>query len=117
MCYTTSHTGGFLFYNKIMTNVKIDIKKIAKLAELPIDEEKLGKLEKELETTVEHVERLENINTSHVSGTNTVTDLTNVVRDDVVESSLTQEEALKNAKKTHNGFFVVPVIIEEAVEV
>lgn len=106
-----------MFYNRTMANVKIDIKKIAKLAELPLSEDKLETLEKQLETTVEHVERLENINTSHITGTNTVTDLTNVVRDDVVEPSLTQEEALRNAKKTHNGFFVVPVIIEEAVEV
>lgn len=95
---------------------KIDIKKIAKLAELPIPEGELAKLESQLEQTIEHVDRLQNIDTSSVSGTNTVTNLSNVVREDVVEPSLTQEEALSNAKKTHNGFFVVPVILEEAVE-
>lgn len=105
-----------MFYNRDM-NKTIDIKRIAKLAELPIAEDKLGRLERELEQTVEHVERLQNINTSSVTGTNTVTDLSNITREDVVEPSLTQEEALQNAKKTHNGFFVVPVIIEEAVEV
>lgn len=95
---------------------KINIKHVATLANLPIPEEKLEKLEKQLETTIEHVDRLSEIDTSKITGTNEVTKLSNVTREDVVEPSLTQEEALSNAKATHNGFFVVPVIIEEAVE-
>lgn len=95
---------------------KINIHHIATLANLPISDEKLAKLEKQLETTIEHVERLSEIDTSHVTGTNDVTGLSNVMRDDSVTPSLTQEEALQNAKKTYKGFFVVPVIIEEAVE-
>lgn len=94
----------------------IDMKRIAKLACLPIAEEKLQMLEKQLETTVEHVERLNELDTSTVDETSDITGLRNIMREDVVEPSLTQEEALANAKKTHNGFFVVPVIIEEAVE-
>ncbi len=95
---------------------KINIKHVAELASLPISEEKLKKLEKQLEETLEHVDRLQDIDTSKVTGTNEVTNLSNVTREDIVESSLTQEEALQNAKKTYNGFFVVPVIIEEAIE-
>jgi|SRR5579872_2401807 len=95
---------------------KINIQHIAKLAALPISQEKLEKLQKQLETTLEHVDRLSEIDTSKVTGTNEVTSLTNVTREDIVETSLTQEEALQNAKATYNGFFVVPVIIEEAVE-
>jgi aspartyl-tRNA(Asn)/glutamyl-tRNA(Gln) amidotransferase subunit C len=95
---------------------KINIKHIAKLANLPIAEEKLEKLEKQLEETLEHVDRLQEIDTSKVTGTNEVTKLSNVTRDDVIVPSLTQEEALLNAKQVHNGLFVVPVILEEAVE-
>ena len=95
---------------------KINIQHIAKLADLPISQEKQEKLEKQLEDTLEHVDRLSEIDTSKVTGTNEVTNLSNVTREDVVEPSLTQEEALMNAKQTHNGFFMVPVIIEEAVE-
>lgn len=111
----TSHMGGFLIYNMNM-NKKIDVKKVAKLAELPIKEENLERLERELEQTVEHVDRLNNIDTSDVGETNTVTNLSNITRDDIIEPSLTQEEALQNAKHTHKGFFVVPVILKEAVE-
>lgn len=94
----------------------INIKTLSKLAEMPISETEAQKLEKELETTLQHVERLNDIDTSHVEGTNEVTDVVDVMREDVAKPSLTQAEALMNAKRVHNGFFVVPVIIEEAVE-
>lgn len=103
-----------MVYNCFMT--KINIQHIANLANLPIPEEKLKKLEDQLEETLLHVDRLQEIDTSEISGTNEVTNLTNVTRNDVITPSLTQEEALHNAKKIHNGFFVVPVIIEEAIE-
>lgn len=95
---------------------KINIKHIAKLANLPIPEDKLAKLEKQLEETLEHVDRLQQIDTSKITGTNEVTSLSNVTRDDIVTLSLTQEEALQNAKQIHNGLFVVSVILEEAIE-
>ena len=95
---------------------KINIHKLVKLANLSIPEERLEKLEKQLDSTLEHVERLNEVDTTNVAGTNEVTDLTNCAREDEVRPSLSQEEALANAKQTYNGFFVVPVIIEEAVE-
>lgn len=95
---------------------KIDIRKIAKLANLFLTESEERHLESQLAATITHVESLQDINTDHIEGTNEVTDLKNVAREDVVTPSLSQEDALKNAKKTHNGFFVVPVIIEEAIE-
>ena len=95
---------------------KINIHHVASLASLPIPQEKLEKLEKQLETTIEHIDRLSEIDTSKVDETSDITGLKNIMREDVVTPSLTQEEALQNAKETHNGLFVVPVIIEEAVE-
>jgi Asp-tRNA(Asn)/Glu-tRNA(Gln) amidotransferase C subunit len=40
----------------------------------------------------------------------------NVLREDVVEEKrmFTQEEALSNAKKTHQGFFVVDQLIDQS---
>lgn len=94
----------------------INVKHIAKLANIPVGDEEATRLEKELEETLKHVERLNDIDTSKVEGTNEVTQATNVWREDEVKPSLTQAEALMNAKHVHNGFFVVPVLIEEAVE-
>lgn len=96
--------------------MKINVKHIAKLAEIPITTEEEKKLEKELGATLEHVDRLSEIDTTNVVGTNEVVEAVNVMREDEIRPSLSQEAALKNAKKTYNGLFVVPVIIEEAVE-
>lgn len=106
--------GGFFVYNTDMTKIHID--HVAKLANIPLREDEKAKLEKQLEATLEHVERLKEVDTSKVETTSEVTGLKNVWREDVVEPSLFQAEALMNAKNIHNGLFVVPVIIEEAVE-
>lgn len=98
-----------------MTKTNINIKKIAKLAELTLTDEEAKVLEEQLEKTIEHIESLDAIDTDNVALTNEVTDLKNVAREDVVVPSLSQTDALKNAKKTYNGFFMVPVILEEAV--
>lgn len=96
--------------------MKINVQHIAQLANLPLTVAEEKKLQKELEATLEHVEHLNEIDTSKVEGTNEVTEAINVMREDEIKPSLLQKEALKNAKRTYNGFFVVPVIIEEAVE-
>ena len=96
--------------------MKINVHHIAKLANLPLTVAEEKKLKKELEATLEHVEHLNEIDTSKVEGTNEVTEAINVMRFDEVKPSLSQKEALQNAKKVYNGFFVVPVIIEEAIE-
>jgi aspartyl-tRNA(Asn)/glutamyl-tRNA(Gln) amidotransferase subunit C len=95
---------------------KINIHHIAKLTSLTLTDEEEKMLEGQLEKTLEHVDRLSEIDTSSVEVTNDITGLSNVMREDIVTPSLTQAEALMNAKQVHNGFFVVPVIIEEAVE-
>ncbi len=99
-----------------MADIKINAKKVAKLAKLFITDEEEKMLDTQLEATINHVKSLDDINTDHIVGTNEVTDLKNVAREDEVRPSLSQADALKNAKKTYNGFFVVPVIIEEAIE-
>jgi aspartyl-tRNA(Asn)/glutamyl-tRNA(Gln) amidotransferase subunit C len=96
--------------------MKIDITHIAKLANLPLTDSEKNKLEKQLEETLEYVDHLKEIDTSKVEGTNEVNNLVNVWREDEVRPSLSQEKALMNAKRTYKKFFVVPAILEEAVE-
>lgn len=92
--------------------MKIDITHVARLANLPISETEKKKLKKQLEETLDYIERLKEIDTSKVEGTNEVNNLKNVWREDVATPSLSQEKALMNAKRTYNGFFVVPAILE-----
>lgn len=89
-----------------------EVKHLAKLASLPISDDRLAKLANQIETTFEYIQILEKTDTKNLAETNQVTGLTNVMRDDIVDDSrtLTQEQALKNAKHSHDGYFVVPAI-------
>ncbi|MEK9176264.1 MAG: Asp-tRNA(Asn)/Glu-tRNA(Gln) amidotransferase subunit GatC [Patescibacteria group bacterium] len=91
--------------------MKFDISYVAKLANLPLTDEEKKKFAAQLEETITYVESLEKVDTKGVEPTSQVTGLENVTREDKVRPSLSQEEALKNAKFTHNGFFKVKGIL------
>ncbi len=93
--------------------MKIDIKYIAKLAKLSLTSEEEGRFEKQLEETLARISQLNEVNTDHVEITSQVTGLENVMDEDISQPSLSQKEALANAKNTHNGFFVVKAVLEE----
>ncbi len=92
--------------------MKIDVKHIAKLANLPLSEEEEKKFEKQLEETLEYIDSLNEVDTSKTSPADNVTSLQNVTREDEVRPSLSQEDALKNAKSTYKGFFKVKGILQ-----
>lgn len=94
---------------------KEDIAHIAKLANLPITEKQADELTHQVGVTVEYVSALQNLSTDGVKETAQVTGLTNVFREDEIDESriFTQEEALSNSKRTHNGYFVVDAVLEE----
>lgn len=93
--------------------MKIDVKHVAKLANLPLKPGEEKKFEKQLGETLDYVKRLEEIDTKNVEPTSQVTGLENVTREDETKPSFTQEEALLNTKSQHNGLFKVKAILTE----
>ena len=93
--------------------VKIDIDHLAQLANLPLSTEEKKKFEKQLGETLDYVKQLEEIDTKNVEPTSQVTGLENITREDEAAPSLSQEDALKNAKSQHNGFFKVKSILQQ----
>ena len=91
--------------------MKLDVKHIAKLANLTLSEEEEKKFEKQLEETVEYIEGLSEVDTTNIEPTSQVTGLENVTREDEISPSLSQEEALGTAKSTHKGYFKVKGIL------
>ncbi len=79
--------------------------KLATLANLPVSDIDITPI-------LDLVSKLKTISTDNIQPTSQVTGQTNVFRDDKIDTDrvLTQEEALSNAKKTKNGYFVVPNI-------
>lgn len=93
--------------------MKIDVKHVAKLASLPLHDSEVPKFEKQLSEVLDYVKKLDEVNTKDVEPTSQVTGLENVTRKDEPRPSLTQEEAISQAKNTHNGFFQVKGVFDE----
>ena len=91
--------------------VIIDIDRIAKLSQMTPSDSLKTKLESQLAQTVVHIEGLEDIDTSLITGTTEVTNLSNVFREDEILPSLSQEQALMNSKKVYNGLFIVDAVL------
>jgi aspartyl/glutamyl-tRNA(Asn/Gln) amidotransferase C subunit len=94
---------------------KINIRHIAALANIPLKPEEEELLAQQLDTTLEHIEKLNTIDTSSVMTTHTVTNTHNRFRtDDTVDTSsmLSQKEATMNTSQIHRGMFVVPMILD-----
>ena len=92
--------------------MKFDIHHIAKLANISLKKDEKDKLKKQLEDTLNYISNLSKVNTEKTSPTGHVTGFLNVVREDSVSPSLSQEEALKNTKEVKNGFFKVKGILK-----
>lgn len=90
-----------------------EVKHVAKLANLTFSDEEAEIYRGQLSGVLDIVDELQQIDTAKINPTSQVTGLVNVFREDEVDPTrtFTQEEALRNAKKTHNGFFVVPKIL------
>ena len=84
-----------------------EVTHIAELADVGIDREELGIFTHQFNAILEYFDVLD-----RVSGdTAPVSDLWNVMRDDETEPSLPQEEVLRNAAATEDGFIKAPRVM------
>ncbi|MBI3342068.1 Asp-tRNA(Asn)/Glu-tRNA(Gln) amidotransferase subunit GatC [Candidatus Curtissbacteria bacterium] len=93
--------------------MKIDIAHVAKLANLKLTPKEEKDFEKQLSAILDYFKDLQKLNTEKVEPISNITGLQNVSREDEPKPSLSQEDALKNAPKIHNGFFEVDAIFQE----
>jgi aspartyl-tRNA(Asn)/glutamyl-tRNA(Gln) amidotransferase subunit C len=99
--------------NISVTLTSEDVKKIAQLAKLPLEEKDIPLYILQLSSILSFVSKLQDVKSVGITLTSQVTGLTNVFREDIIDTSrmLSQEEVLKNAHETHDGFIVVPQIL------
>lgn len=89
---------------------KIDIDHLADLAKLDISSKEKEKLANQLEATVDYIANLQELETENVKPTAQVTGLENISDPDEAKPGLSQEQALGNAPKKKDGYFVVKKI-------
>ncbi|MBN2104676.1 Asp-tRNA(Asn)/Glu-tRNA(Gln) amidotransferase subunit GatC [bacterium] len=89
-----------------------EARKIAELANLNFTDEELCTYCGHLNKILTYVEKLQELDTEEVEPTYSVQSSRDTMRDDRTESSLSQDEALKNAPAQGQGFFRVPKVIQ-----
>jgi len=93
---------------------KKDVEYVARLAKLSLGQKEILKYQKQLSEIVSYVSELSEVDTSNVEPTSQTTGLTDVYRlDELSSDGLTQNEALSGTEKIHNGYFVVPQILDK----
>ena len=89
-----------------------EVKHIALLARLGVDEADLEKFSEQLSNILENFEILQRVDTTGVPPTSHPVDLNNVIRDDDVAPSFAPGEILANAPQEEDGCFRVRAVLE-----
>ncbi len=95
-----------------MASSDFNIKYVAHLARIALTPEEEKKLSAQLNSILGYIEKLGELDVTHVEPTAHAIPLINVTRTDETGPSLSQEEALRNAPAQANGLFMVPKIVE-----
>ena len=92
---------------------RADVEHIALLARIGLTEEEVEMFREQLSNILEQFETLRDVDTTGVAATGYAGQLETVLREDVAEDSLEQEEVLRNAPRREGPLFRVKVVLEE----
>ena len=88
------------------------IKHISKLSRILVDDKKAKKLEGDLNSIFEFIEKLNELDTDKVEPLTSIAETTLKFRTDEVKSKDIRNQILKNSPEKNEDFFVVPKVIE-----
>ena len=90
-----------------------DVARLADLARIQLTDEEIARFAGEFDSIMDAVASVSEVATEDVPATSHPIAMTNVFREDVVETTLTQEQALAGAPEAQDGRFAVPQILGE----
>ncbi len=91
---------------------KTTVARIAHLARIELPETQLDALTGELARILEWIDQLSEVDTEDVEPMRKVMEIAAHWRTDEVTDGGRREDILKNAPETHDGYFVVPKVVE-----
>jgi len=94
-----------------MALTRADVEHVAALARLGLSEEEKERLRDQLSSILDHINALQDVDTSAIPPTAQVIRLDNVMRDDQPRPSLPREAVLANAPRQTDGFFEVDAVL------
>jgi aspartyl-tRNA(Asn)/glutamyl-tRNA(Gln) amidotransferase subunit C len=89
------------------------IENLAKLSHLSFDDQERKEIKADLEEMITFIEKLKEVNTEGVEPLLHMSSNIDILREDVVQGSVSREEGLKNAPDTDGTFFKVPKVIKK----
>ena len=95
-----------------MTVGKYDVRRIAKLARLALDESRVEPMVGELNGIFQWVEQLNEVNVDGIPPMTSVVEQRLKMRDDVVTEGNAADALMANAPEGEDHFFVVPKVVE-----
>jgi aspartyl-tRNA(Asn)/glutamyl-tRNA(Gln) amidotransferase subunit C len=97
----------------IMAITRETVLHVAKLARLELADSEIDRMQKDLGNILEYVNSLAELDTASVEETTQFAALGAPLRPDVVEPSLPNELALREAPRSSGGGFAVPAFVDE----
>lgn len=85
-----------------------DVRHVAKLSRLGLDDVQLERMAGELDTIIDSIGKISELDLADVKPTTHALEIVNVFGDDVPHESLPTEQALANAPDAQDGCFRVP---------
>lgn len=86
---------------------------IAHLARLKFEGEAKVAITQDMENIINFMEKLSEVDTENVEPLIFMSNEINVLREDVPQTTITHEEALKNAPKKDSDYFRIPKVLDK----
>ncbi len=91
---------------------KEEVEHIAKLSRLEIDEKEKERFAHQLSDVLNHMEKLNQLDTEHVEPTSHILPIQNVFKGDEIKEVFPMIDPLSNAPQKDHGHYRVPKIVE-----
>ena len=95
-----------------MSVTKDDVRKVARLSRIAVDDSRLETLAGELNGILGWIDQLNEVDVDGVEPMTSVVEASLPMREDNVTDGEKPDQVLANAPKTEDGFFVVPKAVE-----
>ena len=91
---------------------KNQVKKVAKLSKISLNDSKLESLSKDLASILNFVEQLKKLDTKKTEPLTSIVDKTLEPRNDKINDGKIKDQILKNSPDKNEEFFIVPKVVE-----
>jgi aspartyl-tRNA(Asn)/glutamyl-tRNA(Gln) amidotransferase subunit C len=105
----------FDIHRRLEQSMSVDkntVAKIARLARIRVDEKQQEELTGELNQILGWIEQLSELDTDGVEPMTSVVEMTQPLREDVVNDGYYVDRVTKNAPESAHGFYAVPKVVE-----